>query len=92
MAPITGSFKGRVEQSYIVYTSDKGLAFVLGKRYTQANVFIRSRYNDCTLLSTDGPNIEKFIGHLKQVDQEEALKHDAFSIISDRYYIVSSQK
>ena len=89
-AQIIGCYKGVKEVSFMVFTSDKGLAVELAGMYHQDSVLIRNGHNDCFLWYSEDK--EEFSGHFKQVDEEYAIGQDAYSICAGTYWIVSNEK
>lgn len=87
---IVGCYKGKLEASFIVYTSDTGLGIELCKRYNQDSVLLRNSHNDCVLWYSEEK--QEFKGHFKQVPEKEALKHDAYSIINGDFYIITEER
>lgn len=76
---VLGVYQGSEEFSYIVTDMSK-VQLILGmaKVYDQDSVLLRDNENRCHLKFFDGRSPE-YIGFMRQVTQEEALKSDAYT-------------
>lgn len=76
---VLGVYDNVEEFSYIV-TSLEHTSVILGiaKEYNQDSVLLRNNENKCHLKFFDGRE-PLYLGYLKQVDFEEAMKSDAYT-------------
>lgn len=90
---LVGSYKGTLENSYMVFIPFERLPLAMEKirkiaeRYGQESMLYIDNENKAELLYLNG-HVEK-LGRFTSVPREEALKHESFSLdlSTDTYYI-----
>jgi hypothetical protein len=89
-----GMYKGEPETSFVVIINNshdlqalKDFAF---KNFNQESILYQDANQEAHLIFNNGA--EERLGRLEEVTEEEARKHNAFTLFSGRYYVTKQRQ
>ena len=91
-APCSGSYKGELEESFIVFDSDtsqldtRELVIDVAKSFGQESILIvDSKQNAKLYYVASGASV--IVGKFTAVSDSEALSREAYTLFNDQYYV-----
>ncbi len=87
---VVGSYKGVMEQSFlVVYSNDQELALLnnFAKSFQQESILVLDEDRNASLMYCKDRKIEA-LGRLREVTKEKARELDAYTLTNDAYFTI----